>query len=161
MFVWRTPVILDRIALHLPDLHRALLHIDAAWGTPRRDAVLRETYAAMTPVSIDYGVMEKAENVLLFRGDFGWSDVGSWDALWEVSPRDASGNAVRDDAPFVGVAARNSLVYSPKKLVALVDVEDLIVVETDDALLVCRRGSSQAVKKVVDLLAEGPGKAYL
>jgi mannose-1-phosphate guanylyltransferase len=161
MFVWRAPVILDHIERHLPDLYRGLREIDAAWGAPREADVLRDAYAAMTPISIDYGVMEKARDVLLLKGDFGWSDVGSWDALWEVSPRDAAGNAVRSGAHFVGVEARNSFVFSPKKLVALVDVEDLIVVETEDALLICRRGASQDVKKVVDLLAEGPGRAYL
>ena len=161
MFVWQAPVILDHIARHLPDIYRALREIDVAWGTPRESDVLRDAYAAMTPISIDYGIMEKARDVLLITGDFGWSDVGSWDALWEVSPRDAAGNAVRSGANFVGVEARNSFVFSPKKLVALVDVEDLIVVETEDALLICRRGASQDVKKVVNLLAEGPGRAYL
>jgi len=94
--------------------------------------------------------MEKADNTLVIPGDFGWSDVGSWDALWEVSPRDERGNVVRGRA--INVESRNCLVHSPGKTVALVGVEDLIIVETGDALMICKRGASQDVRKVVDQL---------
>ena len=112
--------------------------------------MVEQVYGETKSVSIDYGVMEKARNALVIRGDFGWSDVGSWDALWEVSPKDGKGNAVR--GKLINIDSGNCLVYSPGKPVALVDVEDLIVVETDDALLICKRGSSQEVKKVVETL---------
>jgi mannose-1-phosphate guanylyltransferase len=98
---------------------------------------------------------------LLVRGDFGWSDVGSWDALWEISDKDEQGNSANVKGTFVGLNTTNSLIHSSGKLVALVGVDDLIVVETGDALLVCRRGCSQDVKKVVEILEEKNMKEFL
>lgn len=159
MFIWKASTILRAIATHLPDLHEGLLKIEAVLGTEPYGTVLEDVYGETPSISIDYGVMEKADKVLLIPGDFGWSDVGSWDALWEVSEKDDSGNACR--GPVIAVETGDSLVYSPKKLVALVGVRDLIVVETEDALLICRRGDSQKVRRIVDILEERNMKAYL
>lgn len=160
MFIWKTSTILNAIETYLPDIHEGLQEIAAALYTPSQDEVIERVYNGFRSISIDYGVMEKAGNTFLIPGDFGWSDVGSWDALWEVSPKDDAGNAVRGGERFIGIDAKNALIYSPKKLVALVGLEDVIIVETDDALLVCRRGASQDVKKVVDLL-EAKGQTEL
>jgi mannose-1-phosphate guanylyltransferase len=103
--------------------------------------------------------MEKAEDVLIVPGAFAWSDLGSWDALWEISQKDEKGNAIRGE--FIGVDATDSLVHSPGKLVALVGVDDLLVVETPDALLICRRGRSQDVRKVVEAIEKSGRKDYL
>lgn len=159
MFVWRASVIKDAIEKYLPDIHKELQKIEKAFGSKRKNKVIESSYRAMTGISIDYGVMEKARNVLVIPGDFGWSDVGSWDALWDISEKDADGNVVK--CPFIGINAANSLVHSSKKLVALVGVEDLLVVETDDALLICKRGASQDVKRVVDRLTENEQEQYL
>ena len=150
MFVWRTSVLLDAVRQWLPDLYRGLTRIEGALGTAREAAVVDEVYRDAKSISIDYGVMEKARNALVVPGDFGWSDVGSWDSLWEVSRKDEKGNAAR--GRLIAVGSRNCLVHSPAKPVALVGVDDLIVVETDDVLMICRRGSSQDVKKAVDAL---------
>ena len=152
MFVWRVDTILGALKKWLPDLHEGLLEIEPALGSHQEKSVVDRVYEKIQSISIDYGVMEKAENVLLVRGDFGWSDMGCWDALWEVSEKDEHGNATHVSGNFVGVDTRNSLIHSQRKLVALVGVEDLIVVETDDSLLVCKRGCSQDVKKVVEAL---------
>jgi mannose-1-phosphate guanylyltransferase len=96
----------------------------------------------------------------MIPADFGWSDVGSWDTLWEISAKDEKGNAATGGSFALFEEVQNSLVHSPKKLVALVGVQDIIVVETKDALLVCRRGKSQDVKKIVDIL-EARGKTQL
>ncbi len=159
MFVWRTSVILEAVRRWLPDLHRGLVRIEGALGSEREAAVVDEVYRGAESISIDYGVMEKAPNALVIPGDFGWSDVGSWDALWEVSRKDGMGNAAR--GRLIEVDSRNCLVYSPAKPVALVDVEDLIVVETEDVLMICRRGSSQDVKKAVAVLEKSDLKDYL
>ena len=161
MFIWRAATILKEIAASLPDIHAGLVEIDAALGTPAAAAVIAAVYNRFRSISIDYGVMEKARDVLIIPADFAWSDVGSWDALWEVSAKDGSGIAARNPGGLISVNARNSLVHSPRKLVALVDVEDLIVVETDDALLICRRGASQDVRRVVELLEEKGETRYL
>jgi mannose-1-phosphate guanylyltransferase len=159
MFVWKASTILMAIKRFLPELHEGLLQIREALGTKREEEIVGEVYSAQKAVSIDYGVMEKAEDVLVVPGDFDWSDLGSWDALWEVSEKDENGNAVRGS--FIGIDAGASLVHSPGKLVAIVGVRDLIVVETDDALMICRRGRSQDVRKVVEILEKKGLKEYL
>ncbi|MDP1991831.1 MAG: mannose-1-phosphate guanylyltransferase [Syntrophales bacterium] len=159
MFVWKASTIIEAIGLHLPDLQRGLLEIREALGTDREEEVVGTIYAGLQSVSIDYGVMEKAKDVLVIPGAFDWSDLGSWDALWEVSQKDINGNAVRGE--FIGIDAANSLVHSSGKLVALVGVKDLLVVETKDALLICRRGRSQDVKKIVESLEKSGLTSYL
>ncbi|MBN1614194.1 MAG: mannose-1-phosphate guanylyltransferase [Deltaproteobacteria bacterium] len=161
MFVWKASVILDAIALHLPRVYDRLRDIEDALDTPEEPTVLDRAYRSMEPISIDYGVMEKSKHVLVLGGDFGWSDVGSWDALWEITAKNDKGNAFRGEGPFVDIDTRNSLIISPKKLVALVGVEDLVVVETGDALLICRRGNSQTVKRVVETIEAEKWTEYL
>ncbi|MDQ5987709.1 MAG: Mannose-1-phosphate guanylyltransferase [Syntrophus sp. SKADARSKE-3] len=161
MFVWKTSTIIRAIQQYLPDIYNGLLDIESALGTAAENAVIDKAYNAFRSISIDYGVMEKAPSALVIPGDFGWSDVGSWDALWEISEKDDAGNTCRHEDRFIGVNTRNCLVYSPKKLVTLVGMDDVIVVETDDALLICKRGASQDVKKAVDILEEKQLRDYL
>jgi len=161
MFIWQAATILKEIESSLTDIYTGLLDIDKALDTPAEAKVIADIYGRFRSISIDYGVMEKAKNALVLPAEFGWSDVGSWDALWEVSEKDAQGISTRNREGLITINSRNSLVYSPKKLVALVDVEDLIVVETDDALLICKRGSSQEVKKVVEILEEEKREEHL
>jgi mannose-1-phosphate guanylyltransferase len=92
-------------------------------------------------------------------GDFGWNDVGSWDALWDIQKKDRDG--ISATGQCIAVNSKASLVYSPEKIVALIDVQDLIVVETKDALLICRRGSSQHVRKVTEILKNRRMTDYL
>jgi len=159
MFVWKASTIIKAIGLYLPDLQRGLLEIREALGTDREEEVVGAIYAGLKSVSIDYGVMEKAKDVLVIPGAFDWSDLGSWDALWEVSQKDENGNTVRGE--FIGIDAADSLVHSSGKLVALIGVKDLLVVETKDALLICRRGRSQDVRKIVDSLEKNGLTSYL
>lgn len=159
MFIWKVSAILHEIERYLPDLYKGLREVEDALGADGENDIIYKVYQGLTPVSIDYGVMEKAGETLLVMGDFGWSDVGTWNALWEMFNKDEDGNAVRGH--FIGVDSSNSFVYSPDKLVALVGVRDIVVVETDDSLLICRRQSSQDVKKIVEILEEKNMKEYL
>jgi mannose-1-phosphate guanylyltransferase len=159
MFVWKASTVMNAIGRFLPDLHRGLLQIREALGTDREEAVVRAVYKEQKAVSIDYGVMEKAKDVLVIPGTFGWSDLGSWDAMWEISDKDENGNVVRGE--FIGVDAVDSLIHSTGKLVALVGAKDLLVVETNDALLICRRGRSQDVRKIVETLEKKGPASYL
>ena len=161
MFVWRTSIILNAISRFLPDLHNGLQVINKSLGSPKEKAIVRRIYSGLTAISIDYGVMEKASNVFVIPGDFGWSDVGSWDALWEISAKDINGNAFIGGSDVITEGSAGSMVYSPQKLVALVGVKDLFVVETKDALLICQKGKSQDVKKIVDTLDAKKQKKYL
>jgi len=161
IFIWKASTIMNEINRFLPELHRGLMKIKESLGTPKEKATVPKVYKWLKSISIDYGVMEKADNVLMLTGNFGWSDVGSWDALWEISAKDNQGNALIGGSSAIFTDAEGALVYSPKKLVALVGVKDLIIVETKDALLICKKGRSQDVKKVVDTLEAAKNKKYL
>jgi mannose-1-phosphate guanylyltransferase len=161
MFVWKASIILKEISHWLPDLYAGLMKIHEALGTPDEAAVVHRVYKRLASISIDYGVMEKANNVFMLQGDFGWSDIGSWDALWEISAKDNQGNVLIGGGNAIFEGTEGSLVYSPKKLVALVGIKDIIIVETKDALLICKKGCSQDVKKVVEALEEKKLKKYL
>jgi mannose-1-phosphate guanylyltransferase len=154
MFAWRTTTILALLDRHLPAVTGPLR---AALAKParRRPAALALAYRRLPSISIDYGVMEHARDVLVVSGDFGWSDVGSWEALAAVAGR--AGDAAR----VVPVDAPRSVVFGNGRLVALVGVEDVIVVDTPDALLVCRRDRAQDVRRVVDELARRGLETYL
>jgi mannose-1-phosphate guanylyltransferase len=161
MFIWKASTILKEIARWLPDLYAGLMKINEALGSPDEAAIVPRVYKKLASISIDYGVMEKADNVFMLQGDFGWSDVGSWDALWEISAKDSKGNVLTGGGKTILEDSERSLVYSSKKLVALVGIKDLIIVETKDALLICKKGSSQNVKKVIKALEEKKLKKYL
>ena len=161
MFIWKASTILKEIERCLPDLYTGLIKIKEVLGTSREAVIVPKVYKGLASISIDYGVMEKADNAFMLPGDFGWSDVGSWDALWEISAKDNQGNALTGGGSAIFTDTEGALVYSPKKLVALVGVKDLIIVETKDALLICQKGRSQDVKKVVDTLEAAKKKKYL
>jgi mannose-1-phosphate guanylyltransferase len=152
MFVWRADTVLDLLARHLPAVLRPLRRALAA-ARPRRTAALRRAYARVPAVSIDVGLMERAARVVVVRARFGWSDVGSWAALADLGG--ARG------APVVPVDASRYVVFNPDRLVALVGVDDLIVVDTPDALLICHRGRAQDVRRVVQQLERRRLRAYL
>jgi mannose-1-phosphate guanylyltransferase len=151
MFFFTAERILAEIARQMPALMAGLRRIGAAIGTADEDAVVEEVFPALPSESIDYGIMEGAEGILCVPADFGWSDLGSWAAAYDLSGKDGDRNAL--DADVISVGSARCLVRAPAdKIVALVDVEDLVVVDTGDSLLVCRRDRAQDVKKVVDAL---------
>jgi len=155
MFVWRTDVILDRIRTHMPDLWSGLSALNVPESTKHLSAMkeqVADLYGRLEAQSIDYGVMEKAEGVVVIPSSFGWSDVGSWSALPELLEGDEDGNVVMDASRVVSLDSRNCLVRGNDRLVALLGVRDLIVVDAGDALLVCPRERAQDVRKVVDEL---------
>lgn len=151
MFVWRASAILKAITASLPALTVVMDAItDAvAAGRPWQEAV-REHFPKAPGISIDHGVLEKAANLLLVPASIGWSDVGSWDAVHEMAPKDEQGNATNGNV--LAFDCRNTLIRGGKRLVAAVGVEDVSVIETPDAVLVAGRGASQDVKKIVEAL---------
>jgi mannose-1-phosphate guanylyltransferase len=157
MFIWTTATILNQLARFTPALYQELLALKKRRHRPGWKKALKEAYERMEDISIDYAVMEKADNVLMLEGDFGWNDVGTWEAVYQLKEKNEAGNSTQ--GPVIALDSRGCLVYSPRKLVALLGVENLVVVETADALLVCPRERSQEVKKIVERLeAEGQKK---
>lgn len=150
MFIWKVDTILGEINRLLPELYEGLMTIDSVLATPEYPQTLDQVYRMIRGISIDYGVMEKAKHVYVLYGEFGWSDVGSWDEVYRVSSKDENGNAIH--GRVVARNSRNNLLHAHKRTIATHGVEDLIVVETEDAILICRRGHSQDVKEIVDYL---------
>jgi mannose-1-phosphate guanylyltransferase len=150
MFIWKASVILREIEKHIPELGEQLTKLEHAIGTEAYHATLERVYGVIRSISIDYGVMEKASKVFVAKGDFGWSDVGSWDEVVRLTPIDGEGNALRGTV-IVKDSHRN-YIDAGNKVVATIGIEDVIVVATDDAVLICKKGRSQDVKEVVDYL---------
>jgi mannose-1-phosphate guanylyltransferase/mannose-6-phosphate isomerase len=151
MFVWRASVILAEIERYLPKVHELVQTILAEnrAGATFQQAVEKH-FAAMPSISIDYGVLERSDRVSLIPCDIGWNDVGSWQAVHEISAKDADGNALQGNV--IAVGCKNSLIRAEKRLVAAIGVEDLCVVETADAILISKSDQTQRVREVVDAL---------
>jgi mannose-1-phosphate guanylyltransferase len=159
MFFFRADVMLDAIAKHLPELHAGLRELGAARaaGRERAEARLAEVFPRLPSISIDYGVIEKQTNLNVVRGSFGWSDLGSWPSVWELSQQDENGNAVTESTLLVD--SHRNLVQvlgggRKDRIIALVGVDDLCVIETDDACLIVPRERAQDVRAAVDLLKQ-------
>ncbi|HVJ91613.1 MAG TPA: mannose-1-phosphate guanylyltransferase [Labilithrix sp.] len=153
MFFFRARDMSALIERHLPGIAAGVARIDEASQKGDPAEVIREVFPCLESISIDHGVMEKAEGLAVVPGNFGWNDVGSWQSAWELAERDAQGNAL--GKADVAIDAKNNLVRSlgaTNKTIALVGVNDLVVVETDDAILVIPRERAQDVRLVVDAL---------
>lgn len=156
MFVWRTASLLEELARQLPELYEGLLRIAADWDTPRREETLGTLWPLLPKVTIDQGIMEHATRVATVPGCFGWNDVGDWDTLAAVLPVGAEGNVLLGDRGWhLAIDTRNTLVASATgRTIATLGVEDLVVVDTEDAVLVCSRNRAQDVKQLVDELKQ-------
>jgi len=168
IFVWRVSTILELLDRFAPSISQSLQRLkDAARGMPlgspnsRLRAALRTEYKKMPSISIDYAVLEKAGSegkVLTVEANFGWSDVGNWAAVHRLLPRDKRGNV--GFGKWLGFESRNCLVYSPDRLVALLGTEDIVVVDTPDALLVGNLKRSQEVRDLVEELKRRGYEGY-
>ena len=151
IFTWKTDVVLDGLDTHCTWLSEALKPVAAAWGTPDFNRVLNEVYQPLKKISIDYALMEKANNICVVTADFHWDDVGSWDSLYDHLPKDANGVITQGDVLAQGCS--NSLfVAQTPQIVTAIGINDLSVVVTRDAILIVPKGRSQQVKNVVDAL---------
>ena len=159
MFVFRARVMLQSVGRHLPALFTGLAALDAAAERGDEARALEEVFPSLPSISIDHGVMEKADRVAVVPGAFGWNDVGSWEVSWELARRDADGNALPEGA--VAIDAVNNLVKDlssgKKRRFALLGVSDLVLVETDDAVLVMPRSRAQDVRTVVEEMVRRGG----
>lgn len=150
MFVWKASVILEQFEQLLPDVYACLTKIADAMGTPAEKAVIDEVYPTIPSISIDYGIMEKSDKVKVISAEMGWNDVGSWDNLGVLYDEDAQGNVFAGD--HLAIDTKGCITYSKKRLISTVGVENLIIVETDDSILVCDKNRAQDVKLIVERL---------
>jgi mannose-1-phosphate guanylyltransferase len=159
MFIFRADVILKEIKQFLPDLHHELLKIEKDIHSNSFNNTLDKVFRQIKSISIDYGVMEKANNVYVIKGNFKWSDLGSWDEVSRIKTKDKADNVIIGDSYIKD--SKNNLVLSSKGFVGLIGVDDLIVINTKEGLLICRKGRSQEVKEVVDYLKRKGLTEYL
>ncbi len=158
MFLWQAGVFAQKLERFAPDMFSYWTKTLEALKT-NDNARISSLFEEMPSLSIDYALMEKAEGVLMAKGDFGWSDVGAWSSLAELWPQDKTGNALKGENIILD--SQDCLVYNPGKLTALIGVKDIIVVETDDALLVVHKSQDQKVKDIVEEIKKKKKTDYL
>jgi mannose-1-phosphate guanylyltransferase len=160
MFMWQTSLIIEELRQYVPDVLNPVADFATAGGRfTGDDPGFESMFARLPAISIDYGVMEKSRRVALIRADFGWNDVGSWDALEEILPVENGNITVGESAMLVD--SRRNIVCGDGMLVACLGVEDLVVVATGDAVLVTRKDRAQDVRQIVDKLREKQLDQYL
>ena len=159
IFAWKTKTLLKEIEKHQPSLYQGLLDIRKSIGTNRESEVIKEVFKKIDPISIDYAVMEKTDRAAVIPADIGWSDVGSWTALDDVSEKDKSGNVITGNV--IDIGSRDSIIYAEKRLVATIGLNNVVVVDTPDATLVCSKDRAQDVKKMVDELKKRKADEHL
>jgi mannose-1-phosphate guanylyltransferase len=160
MFAWRAEVLLDEIKTHLPKLHAGIMELAPSLGTDNEDAAMAEIYPELPAISVDHGILEKTGNLRVVKADFGWSDVGSWDAMSDLWPADEQGNVARCEK-LLAIESRDNVVMARNRLVSLLGVEGLVTVVTDDVLLVMPKERCQDIKQVITRLKEGGLDDYL
>ena len=154
MFIWGTSTILKQFEKHLPEINGQIKELSSSLesGDRNQKEAIDRFYHGCPSISVDYGIMEQAESVFVVPGSFGWNDVGSWRAVYDLRPKDENGNVLQTDTAAVADSSNNLVHSDSDKMIALVGVDDLAVVETENAILVCRLDDSQGVKKVVNQL---------
>jgi mannose-1-phosphate guanylyltransferase len=160
MFIWQISRIWDEFARQMPELFAKLQTIETALDTPLEPKVLAEVWPQVRKETIDFGIMEGAQNVVIIPVDIGWTDIGDWAAICQLHRPDEMGNVVIG-ATHIGVGTRSSFIQGGKKLVATIGLEDVIIIDTDDAILVCARDRAQDVKLIVENLEKDGKVEYL
>lgn len=150
MFVWRVSTILDMIQTYLPEIYSCIERIAESFGTEKELETINSIYPTIPSISVDYGIMEQSKDIVVVPGDFGWNDVGSWDMFHVLHKEDAEGNIQVGETLALGTT--RTIIYSSSKLVTALGVDNLVIVETPDAILVCNKDKAQDIKQIVEEL---------
>lgn len=159
MFVWKTSSILKNMESFMKDTYEGLVRIGESIGTEAQETVLEKEFCAFASESVDYGIMEKAGSIYTIPGNFGWDDVGSWLAVERIRESNELGNVVTGNV--VTVNAKNNIIEASDKLIAVVGLEDVIVVDSEDATLICAKNSTADIKKVLENLKNCKRDEYI
>ncbi len=160
IFIWSVSRILKEMEEHLPEQYHQLEVISRAWGQPSYKRVLYNRWARIRAISIDYGVMEVATSpIYMVEGNFGWSDIGSWDELYRLHRSQSNNNVIFGEATIID--GKDNLIYSPSKMTAVVGLDNLIVVNTPTATLICPLNRAQDVKQLVEKMKIEGKERYL
>lgn len=152
---YKAKTLLDAMEQFMPDHYQSLLKVSDSLGTKEADTVLNREWAKLENVAIDYGILEKAKNVLIVPGDFGWSDIGDYGVLYDVLATHPEANVLTSlgEGAHVGIDTIGCLIHSEGRVIATIGLQDVVIVDTPDALLVCSRERAQEVKHIVEKLA--------
>jgi mannose-1-phosphate guanylyltransferase len=151
MFIWKVYRILEEFKKHMPAFYKELSKIMDAVDSPDYQEVLEESWFEVSSETIDYGIMEKADDVIVIPVDFGWSDLGSWSSIMELLPSDKQGNVVRGQ--HLGINTKGSFIMGKDRLIATIGVNDLIIIDSGEALLICNKFQDQKVRDLVKMLS--------
>jgi mannose-1-phosphate guanylyltransferase len=161
IFVWRVKNIIKAFEKYLPEMYDVFIADKDKFNTPDEKKALEHIYPLCTNISIDFGIMEKADNVYIIPSSFGWSDLGTWNSAYENLKKDKFKNAAAGDNVLV-IDAKQCMVHAPNdKLVVLQGLEDYIIVDTDDVLLICKKNKEQEIKEFVAEVKRNKGEKYL
>ena len=152
MFVWKASAIMYNMKQFMPEIHDGAVRIGDSYGTDSYEENLIKEFTAFTSESVDFGIMEKASDIYTIPGSFGWDDVGSWLAVERINETDDKKNYF--DGDVIAVDSERTTVCGGKRLVAAIGTRDIVIVDTDDVLLVCSKNNTQDVKKVIAQLKE-------
>lgn len=150
IFLWKVSSILENIKNFLPNTYNGLITIQKSINTPLQESTLEKIFPEFTSESIDYGIMEKASNIYILPGTFGWDDVGSWLAVGRIRSSNEDGNVVNGN--IITIKSKNNIIEGGNKLIATVGISDLIIVDTEDATLICNKNHTGDIKKVLENL---------
>lgn len=159
MFIWKASTILEKFKELLPEVYVYLEKIGEAIEKNKETEVINQIYKDIPAISVDYGIMEKSHNVEVLLADIGWNDVGSFDSLEAVCETDSRGNIDRGNNILVDTS--NSVIYGQDRLIATIGLDNVVIVDTKDALLVCKKDNTQNVKQIVDILKEKNMDSYI
>ncbi|MBQ3208301.1 MAG: mannose-1-phosphate guanylyltransferase [Alistipes sp.] len=160
IFIWKTSAILSAVERYLPEMHSLFSSISASYGTVGESAAITDVFTRCRAISIDYGVMERADNVYVHSGDFGWSDIGTWGSLYQHSRKDKYANAKPAEGCYT-YDTRNTIISLPQNKVAIINgLRDYIVVDTEDVLMICPRSEEQNIKKYIDEVKFNQGDKF-
>ena len=150
IFIWQVSTIRKMFKEHIPKLHAGLERMKEAIGTEQEEEVLKREFEKLDSISIDYGVMEPADNIYVLPGSFGWDDIGCWPALERIEKSDKDGNVIK--GKHIGIDTKDTIIHGNDKIIATAGVEDLVIVDTEDAILICAKEEAQRVKEIRNLL---------
>lgn len=152
MFIWKAETVLDEFKEHLPEMYKQVKLASAGLYGKNHNEAIRQFYFASQSISIDYGIMEQSKSVFVVPGEFGWNDVGSWTAVYELADKDENHNAIQAKNAIFTEAYNNLVLSKSNKMISIVGFDNVAVVETEDAILVCNLEKAQGVKQIVEQL---------
>ena len=159
-FIWRVDTLLKQYKISLPEHYRSLARINRALATPREQETIEREFNKIKPIAFDYGILEKADNLLVLPANFVFTDIGNWRTVKDILTSDKEGNVTKGEA--VALDSADNLIYNfTKRPIACVGLNNMIVVATEESTLICREDCAQDVKKVVEKLKEAGREEYL